>query len=103
MSNQSNQQEAEAPEGWNLFGAFSVVAIEQVRAAYVEAARQNALHKRPFDLAVSDYFKGRNLLDEHSPHTSVAIDLKKKIWNLPLCSFITDPSRSHPSLIALPC
>jgi hypothetical protein len=32
----------------------------QVRAAYEKSAAEKG--KRPFDLAVSDYFKGRNLL-----------------------------------------
>ena len=35
---------------------------EKVRAVDVEEAAQKG--KRPFDLAVSDYFKGRNLLRE---------------------------------------
>lgn len=40
--------------------AHAALADDQVRALYVEEAAQNG--KRPFDLAVSDYFKGRNLL-----------------------------------------
>ena len=36
------------------------MADEKVRAVYVEEAAQKG--KRPFDMAVSDYFKGRNLL-----------------------------------------
>jgi len=41
--------------------ARAAMADETVRAKYVEiAARQG---KRPFDMAVSDYFKDRNLLE----------------------------------------
>ena len=42
--------------------AHNAMADEKVRAMYVEEAAQKG--KRPFDLAVSDYFKGRNLLRE---------------------------------------
>lgn len=40
--------------------AKAAMADPQVRASYEKLAAQQ--HKRPFDLAVSDYFKGRNLL-----------------------------------------
>ena len=40
--------------------AHRAMADEKVRATYEEEAMQKC--KRPFDLAVSDYFKGRNLL-----------------------------------------
>jgi len=40
--------------------AKSALAHPQVRAEYEKQAAQQ--HKRPHDLAVSDYFKGRNLL-----------------------------------------
>ena len=40
--------------------AHAALADERVHALYVEAAKKK--DKRPFDLAVSDYFKGRNLL-----------------------------------------
>jgi hypothetical protein len=40
--------------------ARAAMADEKVRTVYAEAAAQKG--KRPFDLAVSDYFKGRNLL-----------------------------------------
>ena len=40
--------------------AQAALADEKVRAVYAEEAAQKG--KRPFDLAVSDYFKGRNLL-----------------------------------------
>jgi hypothetical protein len=42
--------------------AHDAMADEKVCAMYVEEAAQKG--KRPFDLAVSDYFKGRNLLRE---------------------------------------
>jgi hypothetical protein len=38
------------------------MANEEVHAQYVMEAKK--LDKRPFDLAVSDYFKGRNLLKQ---------------------------------------
>ncbi len=40
--------------------AKAAMAKPKVRAAYEKSAAEG--HKRPFDLAVSDYFKGRNLL-----------------------------------------
>ena len=40
--------------------AREAMANEKVHALYAEEAAQKG--KRPFDLAVSDYFKGRNLL-----------------------------------------
>jgi len=40
--------------------AHAAMADEQVHAMYVKEAKKK--DKRPFDLAVSDYFKGRNLL-----------------------------------------
>jgi hypothetical protein len=40
--------------------AKAAMAVPEVRAAYETLAAEK--HKRPFDLAVSDYFKGRNLL-----------------------------------------
>jgi hypothetical protein len=40
--------------------AHNAMADEKVRAIYVEEAAQKG--KRPFDLAVSDYFKGRKLV-----------------------------------------
>jgi hypothetical protein len=40
--------------------AHRAMADEKARAMYVEEAAQKG--KRPFDLAVSDYFKGRNLV-----------------------------------------
>ncbi len=40
--------------------AHAAMADEKVHANYVKAAAK--LGKRPFDLAVSDYFKGKNLL-----------------------------------------
>jgi hypothetical protein len=40
--------------------ARTAMADPQVRAAYERMAAQN--HKRPFDMAVSDYFKGKDLL-----------------------------------------
>jgi hypothetical protein len=40
--------------------AHEALADEKVRARYVEEAAQKG--KRPFDLAVSDYFKGRRLV-----------------------------------------
>ena len=40
--------------------ARAALADDRVHALYVEEAAQKG--KRPFDLAVSDYFKGRNLL-----------------------------------------
>jgi hypothetical protein len=39
------------------------VADSKVRAKYEKAAAKQGKH--PFDLAVSDYFEGRNLLVEH--------------------------------------
>jgi len=38
------------------------VADEKVRLKYEKEAKK--LHKRPFDMAVSDYFKGRNPLEK---------------------------------------
>jgi hypothetical protein len=40
--------------------AKAAMAVSEVRATYEKLAAEQ--HKRPFDLAVSDYFKGRNLL-----------------------------------------
>ena len=40
--------------------AKAAMAEPQVRAIYEKSASEQ--HKRPYDLAVSDYFKGRNLL-----------------------------------------
>lgn len=40
--------------------AHAAMADEKVRAMYEKSAAKQK--KRPFDLAVSDYFKGRNLL-----------------------------------------
>jgi len=40
--------------------AHTAMADPKARAVYVEEAAQRG--KRPFDLAVSDYFKGRDLL-----------------------------------------
>ncbi len=40
--------------------AYAAMANPQVRAAYEQAAVEK--RKRPFHLAVSDYFHGRNLL-----------------------------------------
>ena len=40
--------------------AKAAMAEPKVRAVYEKSAAKQ--HKRPFDLAVSDYFKGRNLL-----------------------------------------
>ena len=40
--------------------AKAAIAVPEVRAIYEKSATEQ--HKRPFDLAVSDYFKGRNLL-----------------------------------------
>ena len=40
--------------------AKAAMAVPEVRAAYEKSATEKG--KRPFDLAVSDYFKGRNLL-----------------------------------------
>jgi hypothetical protein len=48
-----------------------------VRAAYQKRAKR--LHKRPRDLAISDYFKGKNLLAKKSMargRTEKAIDHK---------------------------
>ena len=42
--------------------ARAAMADETVRAKYVELAAKQG--KRPFDLAVSDYFKDRNWLEE---------------------------------------
>ena len=43
--------------------AKAAMAVPEVRAAYEKLAAEN--HKRPYDLAVSDYFKGRNLLSSN--------------------------------------
>ena len=40
--------------------AKAAMAEPKARAVYEKSAAKQ--HKRPFDLAVSDYFKGRNLL-----------------------------------------
>jgi hypothetical protein len=40
--------------------ARAAMARPEVRAIYERMAAEN--HKRPFDMAVSDYFKGRDLL-----------------------------------------
>lgn len=40
--------------------AKDAMAVPEVRAVYEKMAAEQ--HKRPFDMAVSDYFKGRNLL-----------------------------------------
>ncbi len=40
--------------------AHAAMADKKAHAIYVDEAAQKG--KRPFDLAVSDYFKGRNLL-----------------------------------------
>ena len=40
--------------------AKAALAEPKVRAAYQKRAKR--LHKRPRDLAISDYFKGKNLL-----------------------------------------
>jgi hypothetical protein len=40
--------------------AKAAMADPQVRAAYESLAAKQ--HRRPYDLAISDYFKGRNLL-----------------------------------------
>jgi hypothetical protein len=40
--------------------AKAAMAMPEVRALYEKSAAEQ--HKRPFDMAVSDYFKGRNLL-----------------------------------------
>jgi hypothetical protein len=42
--------------------ARSAMAEPTVRARYEQAAAKQG--RRPFDLAVSDYFKGRNLLEK---------------------------------------
>ena len=42
--------------------AKAAMAQPKVRAHYEKAAEE--LNKRPFDLAVSDYFKDRNLLEK---------------------------------------
>ena len=44
--------------------ARAAMAEADLRAVYEQEAAQQG--KRPFDLAVSDYFKGRNLLVEES-------------------------------------
>jgi len=44
--------------------AWAAMAEAGVRAVYEQEAGQPG--KRPFDLAVSDYFRGRNLLVEES-------------------------------------
>ena len=44
--------------------AKAAMAVPEVRAIYEKSAAEK--HKRPFDLAVSDYFKGRNLLSGKS-------------------------------------
>ena len=40
--------------------AKAAIADPQIRVQYEKSAAEQ--HKRPFDLAISDYFKGRNLL-----------------------------------------
>ena len=45
---------------WAVAYAHAAMDDKKVHAIYVEEAEQKG--KRPFDLAVSDYFKGRNLL-----------------------------------------
>jgi hypothetical protein len=40
--------------------AKAAMAVPEVRAIYEKIAAEQ--HKRPYDMAVSDYFKGRNLL-----------------------------------------
>jgi hypothetical protein len=40
--------------------AKAALAEPKVRAAYQKRAKR--LHKRPRDLAISDYYKGKNLL-----------------------------------------
>ena len=42
--------------------ARAAMADEKVRAKYAKEAKK--LDKRPFDMAVSDYFKGKNLLEK---------------------------------------
>jgi hypothetical protein len=42
--------------------AKAALAEPKVRAAYQKKAKR--LHKRPRDLAISDYFKGKNLLSK---------------------------------------
>jgi len=42
--------------------ARSAMADEKVRLKYEKIAKK--MHKRPFDMAVSDYFKGKNLLEK---------------------------------------
>jgi hypothetical protein len=44
--------------------AKAAMAEPKVRAMYEKSATEQ--HKRPFDMAVSDYFKGRNLLSGKS-------------------------------------
>jgi hypothetical protein len=44
--------------------AKAAMAAPKVRARYEKLAAKQ--HKRPFDMAVSDYFKGRNLLSGES-------------------------------------
>ena len=44
--------------------AKAAIAMPEVRAMYEKTAAEKG--KRPFDLAVSDYFKGRNLLSGKS-------------------------------------
>ncbi len=44
--------------------AKAAMADPQIRAEYEKRAAEK--HKRPYDLAVSDYFKGRNLLSARS-------------------------------------
>jgi hypothetical protein len=44
--------------------AKAAMATPKVRARYEKLAIKQ--HKRPFDMAVSDYFKGRNLLSDGS-------------------------------------
>lgn len=41
--------------------ARAAMADEKIRVKYAKEAKK--LHKRPFDMAVSDYFKGRNPLE----------------------------------------
>ena len=57
--------------------AKAALAEPKVRAAYQKRAKR--LHKRPRDLAISDYFKGKNLFANKSMargRTEKAIDHK---------------------------
>jgi hypothetical protein len=47
-----------------MFLAIAAMADPQARAVYEQAAALKG--KRPFDLAVSDYFHGKNLLSDPS-------------------------------------